>query len=91
MAQLNIDTATVSNVVGNIRSESEKYQLAVDNFFKEIENLSDCWNGPDADKFILEALRQKKDLDKLKLIFEDYADVVQKLVTKIDAYNYFQG
>lgn len=91
MANLRIDTTVVSNVVANIRTENANYQLAVDNFFKEIENLFDCWNGPDAEKFVAEVLSQKNDLDKLKLIFDDYADAIQKQATRIDMYNYFQG
>lgn len=91
MASLKIDTAGMTNVITNIRTDNEKYQMAIDNFFNEIEKVSDYWKGPDADKFIFDAALEKKSFDNLKLILDDCVDVLEQLKINNDNYNSFQG
>lgn len=86
MAVLKIDTAGMANVITNLKEASDKYQLSIDNFFKEIEKISDCWVGPDADKFLLDASLDKKNFDSLSLILDDFISLLETY--KVDNENY---
>ena len=53
--KVDIDTTGLSNLVTSLKTEYDKYVLSADNLSKEIENIVNCWNGPDCDAYMIKA------------------------------------
>ena len=87
--KVDIDTTGLSNLVTSLKTEYDKYVLSADNLSKEIENIVNCWNGPDCDAYMIKARANVKKTQVLKLILSDYITAIENLINKIDNHNGF--
>ena len=87
--KVDIDTTGLSNLVTSLKTEYDKYVLSADNLSKEIENIVNCWNGPDCDAYMIKARTNVKKTQVLKLILSDYITAIENLINKIDNHNGF--
>ena len=83
------DTNGLANLTTSLSTEIGKVATTSDNLYKEFEKVKDYWKGPDADKYIDDALTYMKTVQLLKLSLEDFETVLKQLKTKIDNYQKF--
>lgn len=91
MNKIEIDTVGLSNLSKSVDLYVKKFADALDGYFDTIKKLNDCWKGPDSDAFIDKALDDKKNYDMLKMVLDDYVDLLSHISSSNDNYSDFKG
>ncbi len=91
MNKVEIDTVGLSNLASSVDVYVNKFSDALDGYFNTIKKLDDCWKGPDADAFIDKVLDDKKNYDMLKLVLDDYVDLLNYISSSYENYSGFKG
>ena len=84
MTKLKINTEKLKDITANISKNISSFEEDVNNLYNEINNLESSWKGPDATTFLKITNNQKKDIDNMIIILNQYTKTLNSIASNIE-------